>query len=70
MLGDELRKVRQDAGLSQEKVSLESGVDRSYLSELENNRWSPTVDMLFRICDALKIAASEVLARVERERRK
>lgn len=70
MLGDELRKARQDAGMSQEKVSLDSGVDRSYLSELENNKWSPTVEMLFRICDALGVAASDIIARVERTRTK
>lgn len=70
MLGDELRKARQEAGMSQEKVALQAGVDRSYLSELENNKWSPTVEMLFRICDALNVTASEIIARVERERHK
>lgn len=70
MLGDVLRKARQEAGMSQEKVALSAGVDRSYLSELENNKWSPTVEMLFRICDALNVAASEIIARVERERHK
>lgn len=70
MLGDELRKARLDAGMSQEKVALQAGVDRSYLSELENNKWSPTVEMLIRICDALNVDASEIIARVERQRRK
>jgi transcriptional regulator with XRE-family HTH domain len=68
MLGDELRKARLDAGMSQEKVALQAGVDRSYLSELENNRWSPTVEMLFRLCETLGVAASEILSRVERGR--
>lgn len=70
MLGDELRKARQEAGMSQEKVALQADVDRSYLSELENNRWSPTVEMLFRICDALGVTASDILARVERARKR
>jgi transcriptional regulator with XRE-family HTH domain len=70
MLGDELRKARQDAGMSQEKVALEAGVDRSYLSELENNKWSPTVEMLFRICDALGVAASDIITSTERTRKK
>ena len=56
--------------MSQEKLSFEASIDRSYLSELENNHRSPTVDMLFRVCDALGIAASELLERVERSRRK
>lgn len=70
MLGDELRKARQEAGMSQEKVALEAGVDRSYLSELENNKWSPTVDMLLKICDAIGVAAADMIARVEKDRRK
>ena len=70
MLGDELRKARLDAGMSQEKVALQACVDRSYLSELENNKWSPTVEMLGRICDALGLPASEILVRVERAQKK
>lgn len=56
--------------MSQEKLSFEAGIDRSYLSELENNHRSPTVEMLVRICDKLGVHASELLARVERQQRK
>ncbi len=70
MLGDELRKARETAGLSQERLALDAAVDRSYLSELDNNHKSPTLDMLFRLCDAMGIAASELIKRVERGRKK
>lgn len=66
MLGKELRKAREEAGLTQEKLAFEAEVDRSYVSLLENDRKSPTVEVLFRLCDAMKIAASELIARVER----
>lgn len=65
-LGTELRKARQKASLSQEKVAFAAGIDRSYLSQLENDRKSPTVDTLFRICAAVGVKASALLARVER----
>jgi transcriptional regulator with XRE-family HTH domain len=68
MLGEELRKAREAAEMTQEQVAFAAGVDRSYLSQLENNHKSPTVDVLFLICDALGVAASEILARVERTR--
>lgn len=68
MLGDELRKAREEAGLTQEQLSFAAGIDRSYISQLENDRKSPTVDLLFRICDALGVSASAVLARVEKSR--
>jgi transcriptional regulator with XRE-family HTH domain len=68
MLGTELRKAREEAGLSQEKLAFEAEVDRSYVSLLENDHKSPTVEVLFRLCDAMKIPASELIARVEKTR--
>jgi transcriptional regulator with XRE-family HTH domain len=70
MLGNELRKAREAAELSQEQLSFEAKLDRTYISQLENNKKSPTVDVLFRICDALGIAASDLIARVEKARSK
>ncbi len=65
-LGDELRAAREAADMTQEEVAQAAGMDRPYLSQLENGHKSPTVDMLFRICKALGVKASDILARVER----
>ena len=69
MLGNELRKAREEAGITQEQLSYSAGVDRSYISLLENNKKSPTVELLFRLCDALGVSASGLLARVETTRK-
>ena len=55
MLGDELRKAREAAGLTQEEVSFRAGVHRTYVSLLERDKKSPTLDVLFRICGALGV---------------
>lgn len=68
MLGNELRKAREEANLTQEELSFGAGVDRTYISQLENNKKSPTVDLLFRLCDAMGVRASELIARVEKSR--
>lgn len=68
MLGEELKKAREAAGLSQEKLAFAAELDRTYISHLENDKKSPTLDVVFRICDALKIPASELIARVEKTR--
>lgn len=68
MVGQELKKARESAGKSQEQLAFDAGIDRSYLSQLENNHKSPTLDTLFRLCDALGIRASELISRVERRR--
>ena len=57
--------LAEDANLTQEQLSFAARIDRSYISQLENDRKSPTVDLLFRICNALGISASGLLAHVE-----
>ena len=69
MLGAELRKAREEAEMTQEELSFAAEIDRTYVSQLERNLKSPTVDTLFRICDALGIAASDLISRVERTRK-
>jgi transcriptional regulator with XRE-family HTH domain len=68
MLGDELRKARENAGMTQEELSFEAKIDRTYVSQLERDLKSPTLDVLFRICEALSVPASELIARVEQGR--
>lgn len=64
-LGDELRRARRAAGLTQEKLAVAAKVDRGYISELENDHQSPTVDMLYRLCAVLGVRPSELLTRFE-----
>ena len=66
MLGDELRKARLKAGLTQEQVAARARISREYVSQLERNRQSPTVDMLLRVCAMLKVSASRLIAKVEK----
>lgn len=65
-LGEELRTARTGAGLTQEELAFRAGLDRAYISQLENDHKSPTVDTLVRLCTALGVRASVLLARVER----
>ncbi len=46
MLGEELRAARLAANLTQEELADEAGISRNYVSLLELNRKSPTVDVL------------------------
>lgn len=69
MFGDELRKAREEAKLSQEKLAFEAELDRTYISHLENNHKSPTLDVVFRLCDAMKIEPAELIRRVDESRK-
>lgn len=68
MFGTELKKLREKAALSQEQLAARAGVHRTYVSLLERNKKSPTLDVLFRLCKALSVPAHKVIARVEAQR--
>lgn len=68
MIGQELRKSRQRAGLTQEELAFRAGLSRPYISELERDLKSPTLDTLFLICDALGVAAADIVARADAAR--
>ena len=65
LLGRELRRARRTADLTQEQLAARAKVDRTYISDIENDKVSPTVDMLARLCAALGVRVSVVIARVE-----
>ena len=69
MIGDELRKARKEAGLSQEDLASQAGLHRTYISLLERGLRSPTVDVLLRLCAAMGVSASKIIARLERGRK-
>lgn len=69
VIGEEIRRVRQAARLTQEELAFRSGVTRNYISLVELNQNSPTLDTLFKICDALDVRASTLVARAEQTRK-
>lgn len=66
MLGEQLRAARLEAGWSQEKLAEEAGISRNYVSLLELNRKSPTLDVLLAVCGALGVSAAGIVAEIER----
>lgn len=70
MLGAELKKSRETAGLTQEELAFQANVDRSYISQLENDKKSPTLEMLFRLCDVLEVKPSVLISQIEASRSK
>lgn len=58
-----VRRLRVRLNLSQESLAFESGVNRTYISRLERGLENPTLAVLQRIADALKVEVSELLAK-------
>jgi transcriptional regulator with XRE-family HTH domain len=66
VLGDEIRKARLNAGLTQEELAFRADISRNYVSLLELGEKSPTVQIFLRLCEALGVKASRIIARIER----
>ena len=48
-----IRRLRVQAGLSQEALAVDAAVDRTYVSRLERRLENPTVGVLERIAKAI-----------------
>ena len=59
--GQRLKLLRKHRKMSQDAVSIASGIDRSFLSEIETGKCSPTLDTINRIAKALNVHPGELL---------
>ena len=61
-----LRKSRLAAGLSQEQLGLESGVQRNFISLIETGQNQPTIATLFKLASALNVKPSKLISETEK----
>ena len=66
-LGVALRRLRLAAGLTQEQLGFESGVQRNFISLIETGQNQPTITTVFKLASALGMRASELVAEAEFE---
>ncbi len=64
--GQALRNLRTKRKWTQTDLALRADVDRNYVSLIELGRNSPSVRLMFRLCDALDVTPSDMLRDVER----
>jgi transcriptional regulator with XRE-family HTH domain len=63
--GQALREIRQSKKISQERLALEGGFDRTYISLIERGINSPTIRMLVGIAAVLKVPPWRIVRRME-----
>lgn len=59
-LGDRVRALRQERGWTQVEMADFLGMDRSYLSEIENGKKDPSLSMLKVMAEGLSISISKL----------
>lgn len=61
VIGVNIRRLRKAAGLSQEALAAESGIDMRYLGGIERGQENPTVGVLANIAKVLKVPPSSLM---------
>ncbi len=54
-LADNVKGLRDERHLSQERLALEAGVDRTLVSKIERRRANPSLEVLAKICLVLDV---------------
>lgn len=61
-LGENIKKYRKMRGLTQQELAERANMSRSYLADVERNRYNPSVDTLKSIAKALQINSNDLLS--------
>jgi transcriptional regulator with XRE-family HTH domain len=64
-LGKALRSLRKERQLSQEQLSLSTGIHRNYIGGVERGERSPTVEVVATLAFALEISLADLFRQAE-----
>lgn len=62
LIGNNIRIFRQKSGLSQEQLALQSGMNTSYIGQIERGEKNPTVKTLEKIATTLGITFIDLIS--------
>jgi len=60
MVGNHLKEIRSNVGLTQEDLATQSGVTRQTIISMEKGNYSPSVLLAIRLSEALKCSVEEI----------
>lgn len=61
-LGKKIKKLRKEAGLTQEQLAEKVGVSRAYMGYVEQGRNTPSLEVLEKISKVLKVPLSQLFS--------
>lgn len=60
--GANLKKIREGKGFTQAQLAIDSDLDISYISRIENGKISPSLIYITHIADALNVDIKQLVA--------
>ncbi len=67
-LGQRIKTLRKQLGLSQEALALKAEVDRTYMTDVENGRRNISIEILEKIIVALEVSFTDFFTAKEFKR--
>lgn len=64
-LGITLKALRAEKGVSQEKLALSTGIDRRYMSDIENGRRNVSLEIIEKLAVFFEMKVSEFIQKIE-----
>ena len=61
ILGANIRRIRKTKKIAQIELCVHVGIDRSYLSAIENGHRNPSIGVLYAIADAMEVDIVDLL---------
>ncbi|MFN3145765.1 MAG: helix-turn-helix domain-containing protein [Paracoccaceae bacterium] len=55
-IGDVIRRIRKDAGMTIDDLAAATGLSRAYISQVETSKAAPSLQTIRRICRALDVS--------------
>ena len=65
ILSKNIKSLRHERGIAQERLGLESGVDRTLVSKIERQIANPSLEILTKIAAQLQVTVTELLTKKE-----
>jgi transcriptional regulator with XRE-family HTH domain len=66
-IGNRIKAIRKERGITQTGLALKAGISRTYLADIEGNRYAPSLKILGVIAEALNLKVSELIEDEEME---
>ncbi len=60
-LGKNLKRIRTDKGISQGEIGRILGVDKGFVSNIENGKTNPTLATITKIAKAIGVSVGELM---------
>lgn len=60
-LGKNLKRIRKEKGISQGDIVRSLGMDRAFISNIENGKTNPTLATIAKLAKALGVSVSELM---------